>query len=474
MDHDASLKWRTVDVEALSPDAFVLEAAQELAVSTRWSRLGCDGDIVWGECRGGARQPQKIYRVAVDQRADRPTASKLHCSCPSRKRPCKHALGLLLLAGHERLKSGVPGADPVEWVRAAGRPVRREVKRPAVGTTVGVVLPAPSVSARQGNRRNAANREERVRAGLRDLERWLGDLIDRGFAGALTPGGALGEECERMASVLVASQAPGLARRLRRLTTIRTTADGAFQSDWSERVLEELGMLQLAVESFRSFHRLNEVEQIDLRAFVGWSRRREEALATPGVFDRWLVLGSTLEREPPLVISRTWLTGLRTNRPALLLDYGAGPDQVEPEELDGSISPGAVLTGDLHFFPSGAPLRALPGKLVRSVRPGVVPPVGIEDALRCFAAALAGNPWLDLYPFFLAGVIPAKIDGRWMVVDRRWVGLPLLSEGCSASTGWRLLALGGAEPLDIFGEWDGRGFRPLTAFRGRRPVVIPG
>lgn len=479
MDNAASLKWRTIDVEALCPDTSVRDAAQELAISTRWSRLGCDGAIVWGECRGGDRRPDKVYRVAVDQTPDKPTASKLYCSCPSRKRPCKHALGLLLLAGLERLEQGVPGADPVEWVRAASRQGRREGKRVAPGTPipVGVTLPTPSVSARTSSGRSAANREARVRAGLDDLERWLGDLIDRGLAAGLRAGGALDEDCELMASRLVASQAPALARRLRRLISIKTAAqtaaDGALEADWAERTLEELGMLQLAVESFRSLHRLSEVEQADLRVFVGWSRRREEALATPGIHDRWLVLGSTLEREPPLVVSRTWLTGLKTDRPALLIDYEAGSEPGEHGEVNVSIRPGMVLSGELHFFPSGAPLRALPGKMVRAARSGAASPVTIGDALRRFAVALAGNPWLDLYPFFLAGVVPAKVSGQWLVVDRHWAGLPLSSEGRSALTGWRLLALGGAEPLDLFGEWDGRVFRPLTAFRDQRPVVMP-
>jgi hypothetical protein len=53
--------------------------------------------------------------------------------------------------------------------------------------------------------------------------------------------------------------------------------DGTLTPDWSERLLEEFAVLQLAVESFRSIHTLEEAAQADLRTFIGWSRRSEGA-----------------------------------------------------------------------------------------------------------------------------------------------------------------------------------------------------
>src|SRR5580700_7173301 len=76
-------------VMALAPDGAVLKAGQQLAVGDAWSAAGCDERAVWGSCRGSARHP---YQVLCDQ-----TGPAFKCSCPSRKFPCKHALGLLLL-----------------------------------------------------------------------------------------------------------------------------------------------------------------------------------------------------------------------------------------------------------------------------------------------------------------------------------------------------------------------------------------
>ena len=473
-----ALKWRMVDVESLSPDGRVLAAALELAVPAQWSRLGRDGNLLWGECRSSASRRPQLYRVAADLTPEKPSASGLHCSCPSRKRPCKHALGLLFLAGLESFESGAPGADPVEWVRAARGPKRAE--SPGKGRGVQSEPGAKGPSLKRENSRRAADRMARVRTGLAHLERWMSDLLQTGLAGLAAAPDSFQEDCERIASLLVDHQASGLARRLRRLAGSRPAvgrpigSEGSGAAGWPELLLGEFAALQLAIESFHSIHRLSEAEQSDLRAFIGWSRRREEALATPEIIDRWLVLGSVLEREPPLLVSRTWLTGLGTGRSALLLDHvpEMSVRPVPPIQIE-SRRPGTVLSGGLHFFPSGSPLRALPGALIESRRGGTPPKQEVEAALRHFAVALAGNPWLDLHPTLLAGVVPARSGDRWWVVDLQGAALPLSVAGRAEMTGWRLLALGGAAPLDLFGEWDGCSFRPLTALVGRRLVVLP-
>ena len=77
-------------VLALAPDAASAKAGAALATARQWERVGADGDrAVWGECRGSGAQPYQT-RVDLDGPAYR-------CSCPSRKIPCKHVLGLLLL-----------------------------------------------------------------------------------------------------------------------------------------------------------------------------------------------------------------------------------------------------------------------------------------------------------------------------------------------------------------------------------------
>src|SRR5687767_3870852 len=76
-------------VIALAPDAGAAQSSRGLANARQWLRLECAPGVIWGECQGSAAQP---YQTQVDL-----SGPAFQCACPSRKRPCKHGVGLLLL-----------------------------------------------------------------------------------------------------------------------------------------------------------------------------------------------------------------------------------------------------------------------------------------------------------------------------------------------------------------------------------------
>lgn len=81
--------WSAEQVTALAPDAQVSKAGLKLAAPGTWSGPGTDGTLLWGAARGSGKNP---YKVCVDL-----TGPAFTCSCPSRKIPCKHTIGLLHL-----------------------------------------------------------------------------------------------------------------------------------------------------------------------------------------------------------------------------------------------------------------------------------------------------------------------------------------------------------------------------------------
>ncbi|AQZ60458.1 unnamed protein product [[Actinomadura] parvosata subsp. kistnae] len=90
---------------ALAPDASSQKAAQGVAAAGKWALRGTTGTVLYGECKGSGAKP---YLAAVDL-----TEPAYRCSCPSRKFPCKHALGLLLLWSAD----GVPEQPAApQWV----------------------------------------------------------------------------------------------------------------------------------------------------------------------------------------------------------------------------------------------------------------------------------------------------------------------------------------------------------------------
>ena len=84
-----SVEWSAARVLALAPDPASVKAGQALAAARNWANLGRGEGLIWGECQGSGKDP---YRTQVE-----PDELAFSCSCPSRKCPCKHALGLLLV-----------------------------------------------------------------------------------------------------------------------------------------------------------------------------------------------------------------------------------------------------------------------------------------------------------------------------------------------------------------------------------------
>lgn len=440
------MHWTTEQVAALAPDAASAKAGQGLASARKWVSLGHDERVLWGECQGSGAKP---YQVIVDA-AD----PAFRCTCPSRKFPCKHALGMLFLCAAQ--PTAVPDSTAPDWVAAwiAGREARAEKKAAKATEPAATTQPDPT-----GQARRAARREERVAAGIDELDRWLRDLIRQGLAALPGKPGAF---WEGMAARLVDAQAPGAARLVRQLAILPGSGEG-----WPERLLERLGRLHLLVEGSRRLEALPESARHEVRTALGWTHRQEEILAQEGVRDRWQVLGQRIEEEDRLRVRRTWLRGEETGRSALLLSFAAGAQPLEPGPL-----PGSVLDGELAFYPGAYPMRAV----VRERYTDPAPPTtrcgyaSAAEAVATYADALARSPWIERLPFPLLGVVPVRAGDAWLLRDREGDVLPLhLAAG---ESGWTLLALSGGSPVDVFCEWDGDHLLPLSALADGRYVPL--
>jgi hypothetical protein len=95
-------------IEAIAPDQASLSAARKLLKPGLWSGLAADGGgLLWGECQGSGATP---YRVAVSE-----PDTGYKCTCPSRKFPCKHSLGLMWLRAEGKTAFETSAAP--EWVQ---------------------------------------------------------------------------------------------------------------------------------------------------------------------------------------------------------------------------------------------------------------------------------------------------------------------------------------------------------------------
>ncbi|MBW5425852.1 SWIM zinc finger family protein [Streptomyces sp. BG9H] len=438
------VRWTADQVLALAPDVPSRKAGSKLGVAGPWSEAGSsDEGTVWGLCKGSGSKP---YRTVVDIADAAGPAYK--CSCPSRKFPCKHALGLLLIwsGGDGTVPDGVPPAWAEEWL--ASRRKRAEEKRSSPAA------PADTEAAR----RRAEKRAERITAGATELEQRLADLLRGGTASAERSGYGLWEET---AARMVDAQAPGLAARVRELGAIPSSGPG-----WPVRLLEECALLHLLDQGWLRRDQLPHELAATVRSRVGLPAQPED----PPLRDHWLVLSQYDTADSKLTTRRIWLYGTDSGHTALLLSYGAAgraPALALPV--------GLALDAELTGYPGARQLRADLGEQFTAPAPTARRPPGVrtEEAAALYGEALRDDPWLESWPATLSEVIPARTETGWQLADEGGASALPIAPSTPAQGLWRLIALSGGTPLTVFGECGHRGFTPLAAWPQETGETVP-
>lgn len=418
----------TEQVLALAPDTSSAQAGRKLAAPKYWKSLGQDAAGLWGECQGSA-----LYQVKVDL-----STLGVACNCPSRKSPCKHGIGLLLLAASDAVPTTVPPDWMIAWIakRAA-----KAAPKPAPAA------PADLTATDRATTKRTEKRQRLMTAGLDGLDLWLSDLMRNGLGGLEAKGGAF---WEAQAARMVDAQVPGVASRLRRMAGIPGSS-----TDWPERLMGELGKLALLARAWRGFDDFEPALRETVRQQLGWSLSAEEVDARGElVSDRWAVLGQWVDDGERIRVQRTWLRGQTSGRAAVFMQYAPSFTPFADFYL-----PGSVLTTDLRFWPGAYPLRArvanAPG--VESLSGRIGGHARLAALLRAYAEGLARDPWLDRMGAVLLDVTPTlTTEGDWLVLDNDGDALPF-----SARDHWRLLAVSGGYPVDLMAEWNGETLLPL-------------
>lgn len=430
-------------VLAMAPDSAASKAGQVQAAVVKWPTLGHDEQAVWGECRGSGATPYRCQAALAD--------GATRCSCPSRKLPCKHAIGLLLLLADGR----VPAADCPDWVAEwlAGR-----VSRADRSDRQAKNAEPPDPLARE---RRAANRDKKVDAGVDELRQWLGDLARGGLAAAQSQPW---EWWDRVARRMVDAQARGLANRVRRLAEI--AAVGGHRQDWPERMLDEIGALHLLCEAWIRRDALPQRTAAALRARIGFTLAAAEVSKSgTRITDTWAVLGQRQDDGSQLRSLQQWLYGERSGEVVSYLAFAVAGQPLEP-----GLRPGARTEATVAAYPGSLPHRVLIAERHDDGRPlGPLPGAGSwNEAFSVVAEVLAIDPWADLLPLAVRSVtvVPAGgAAGAWLLRDDTGRAVSIRARGPCP---WRLLALSGGAPVDVAGEWDGFAFSPQAAAKAGR------
>jgi hypothetical protein len=296
--------WSSEQILALAPDAGSVKNGQALATASKWQNLGSTEHALWGECQGSGKNP---YQAQIDL-----LAPAFKCSCPSRKFPCKHGLGLFLLyANHTQLFTQ---AAPPDWVQDW------LAKREQTAQQKEEKHKAPVDEVAQAKRQQ--KRADKVSAGITDLDLWLQDMISSGLADTQAQSYSF---WDGMAARLVDAQAPGLARRVRQLAGI---ANGGT-ADWASQLLIALSQIYLLIQGYQRQSSLSPELAAEVRSQVGWTITQDDLLAllhngeVTSHQDEWLVMGKSITADPTtnLQTQRIWLRGQQSEKMALILNF---------------------------------------------------------------------------------------------------------------------------------------------------------
>lgn len=428
------IQFTSDQVLALAPDSSSVAAGKKLGAAKHWKNLGRNAEVLWGECQGSA-----LYQVKVEL-----ASLASHCSCPSRKLPCKHCLGLLLLAATNQ--AAVAEGEAPTWVADWLAKRQASSERKQERATKAAEQPPSANQLKTAEKRLAT-----VKKGLDGLDLWLNDLVRQGLASVQTQPASF---WEHQGARLRDAQAGALDTRVRRLAAIPNAS-----LDWAEKLLDELGKLTLLTHTFRQEEQLEPGLREEVRQLIGWSLSQEEVNARgETVHDDWLVVGQIVEENERGKTQRTWFRGLTGGRTALILQFSYAGQPFSERFVVGSHQ-----EADLAFWPGAYPQRAQ----VRS-RTGEIASyqgewsgvTSIDDFLNEVASALGCQPWLDYFLAQLHEVTPVCTNegATWFVRDSSGRALPL-----AGNDHWLLLALSGGNPVHLIGEWSGGFLRTLGA-----------
>lgn len=442
-------------VSALAPDAAALQAGRGLASARKWQELGGDDELLWGAIQGSGKLP---YQVCVT--FDGPA---FDCSCPSRKIPCKHSLGLMLLAVDGTPRQSARPAWASEWLAArAERAAKAQARKESREQAVSGEAPPADTKARA---RRQQRRTGRIDEGATLLQQWLSDVMRRGLAAHdLLAAASAGGSLQHLAARMIDAQAPGLARRLRALGA--ELAAGA--ADAELRLLDGLGQLQLLLDAYRRRDEQPAEMQAELDLAVGATNWTDDLPPSARVRDQWFMAGYHTDVDDRLLVATSYLFGVASGRAAVLTEFSpkGQPRIALPLHL------GHVHDVELEFSPGVATLRA---RRIDSKPPPAQPaPAPVlpswSEFLAHYALGLAENPWRTQVPFLLR-LRPGTGAGQPALVDDAGQAMPWQAGGEAHLT---FLSLSAGAPTVACGVFDGYGARLVAACADEQWLTVGG
>ncbi|MDP4262229.1 MAG: SWIM zinc finger family protein [Bacteroidota bacterium] len=423
----------------LAPDESSKKSGKDLANSAKWVSKGANEQSLWGECQGSGSKP---YQTQVDI-----ANMAFKCSCPSRKFPCKHGLGLLLLFAREKNSFTVSTAPAwvTEWLNKRSERQEKQAEK----------NDKPADEAAQAKRQQA--RQSKVNDGIEELNTWLKDIVRNGIISIPEKGPAF---FANMVRRLVDAQAPGLAGMVRILGETNFYTEG-----WPTRFMDQLMRIYLVTEGFKNSESLDESLKQDIRTSIGFAQNQDELKKQTGITDTWLVLGKQSSEVDSITTERYWLYGTQSDSYALLLQF-----IVRGQGVQFNLTPGMFVRAELVFFSSALPLRALIKQQI------AVEPVSRVNKFDNWQKVIETEtelnsrlPFRNERPYIVHQLKPVPYNKEWWLID---VDNRIMQVDNEFKNIWKLLSLSGGQAMDMAVIAKENRYEPIGVWQGDEYKII--
>ena len=416
MNNTHSLQLSEDQILTLAPDEASRKSGKDLANPSKWVSKGANEQALWGEAQGSGSKP---YQTQIDL-----INIAFKCSCPSRKFPCKHGLGLMLFYSRQQI-AFTDNATPA-WVNDW---LSKRTEKDEKKTTK---EEKPVDEAAQAKRQQA--RQNKVADGIEELRLWMKDIVRNGILNIPEKGFAY---FENMAKRMVDAQSPGLANMIRILGESNFYAEG-----WQRRFLDQLAAIYLITVGYSNSDSLDVILQQDIKTWIGFTQNQEELKAQTGITDTWLILSKQTFEVDNITTERNWLFGTTSNKYALVLQF-----IVRGQGGVHTFTPGMFTQAELVFYPSVAPLRAI---VKRQIATNAVNSFATfhnwQEVSETETLLSSIMPVRSDRPFIIQQLKPVQYNNQWWLQDAEQKMMQLKNE---YKTIWKILSLSGGDAMNM-------------------------
>jgi uncharacterized Zn finger protein len=418
-------------VTQLAPDAASLKAGKDLSRETKWLNFQANERSIWGEMQGSGSNP---YRTQIDT-----AGMAFKCSCPSRKFPCKHGLGLLFLYAQKAADFKAPD-EPAwvsEWMNKRTEKAATKAAEPADTT------PDKADKAEKDKAKRDYERLLKVQNGAAELELWLKDLVRTGILSLPEKGNAF---FEKTAARMIDAQAKGLANMVNKLSDLNYYNG----TKWQQAALDQICDIFTLLEAFKNIENLPPAQQTDIRTMVGWNQSAKDLMddsTAEMLQDEWLVAARITTQEDDITVQRNWLYGCNTQRWAFILNFAHKTQPMQTQFMAG-----LVLKANLLYFPSNMPFRAIVKAQAESrsdLKHTLAPLPNWAKANDSLAENHKQFFWTNDMPQFVGDLSLIPHQDHWFLRDSEGAFQAIDSTFPSQKI-LLLLAASGGKPLNLF------------------------